>query len=46
MLFYSHRLCGLDLVPQDVQDVFQWLQKDLIVHLIMYAAPRPLHIVC
>lgn len=37
MFFYSRHLCRLNPMPQDVQDVFQWLEKDPTVYLTMYA---------
>ncbi|KAL1949577.1 hypothetical protein VTO73DRAFT_8458 [Trametes versicolor] len=43
MFFYSRHLCRLNPMPQDVQDVFQWLEKDPTVYLTMNG-PSEFHI--
>ena len=35
MQFYARHLCRLDPTPQDIKDVFGWLQKDPTVYLTM-----------
>ncbi len=41
MQFYARHLCRLNPMPQDIQDVFGWLQKDPTVYLTMYDVLPP-----
>ncbi|RDX57162.1 proline-specific peptidase [Lentinus brumalis] len=43
MQFYARHLCRLNPMPQDIQDVFGWLQKDPTVYLTMNG-PSEFHI--